>query len=113
MKKPSPIVTVAARLICQFFAIFGNKTLSQLDLGEWPSLQRYIRQGVSKQLSELQAQVRQRILTAGFLSLESINDFPELKDQLLTVGARLTLLHNAYFGEGEQAALMGLRNMTK
>ena len=28
VKKPSNIVIVAARLICQFFAIFGNKSLT-------------------------------------------------------------------------------------
>ena len=40
VKKPSAIVIVAARLICQFFAIFGNKSLTQHDLvtGEWISL---------------------------------------------------------------------------
>jgi hypothetical protein len=65
-------VTLGARLICQFFAIFGGKSLTQHDLltGEWPSLQKFIRQTISKQLSELQGHVRQRILTAGFLALE-------------------------------------------
>jgi hypothetical protein len=28
VKKPSSVLMVAARFICQFFAIFGNKSLS-------------------------------------------------------------------------------------
>jgi hypothetical protein len=51
--------------------------------GEWPALQKFIRQVISKQLSELQLIIKQKILTAGFLTLEAINGFPDLKAQLI------------------------------
>lgn len=38
VKKPSHFILLAARLICQFFAIFGNKsftTQNDLLLGDW------------------------------------------------------------------------------
>jgi hypothetical protein len=78
--------------------------------GEWPALQKFIRQVISKQLSELQLIIKQKILTAGFLTLEAINGFPDLKAQLIQTAYRLTILHNCYFGSD---ALQGMRTLTK
>lgn len=99
VKKPSPVVLFASRLICSFFTIFSSKSPAiDLDQSDWPTIQRYARMSIVKQLNELLQMIKQKVLMTGLIVLDEMRVFPEVKQHLQSVTLKLSDLKDTFFG---------------